>query len=399
MNDDEMAIADLLVQLGRDEVGDGRGVNLPLHQTSTMLFDTMAAFEAAKASRYEPGALYYGRYGTPASFELETALAKLDGADHCVAVSSGLTALTIAATTFVEAGSEIVVADSVYGPTRAFCDNVLRRFGIGVSYFDPMNLDDLDAKMNARTSAVLFEAPASQTFEVPNIEAIAARANHNGAVSILDGTWATPLYCRPMRLGVDIVAHSGSKFISGHADVMIGFMTCRAPHYAALRKMALLFGDRAGSMDVYLSLRGLRTLEVRLQRSSQSARRIAEWLQAHPAVKAVLHPALPSCPGHDNWRRQFSGASGLFSFVLHETDISKVHSFIDGLAMFSIGLSWGGYESLAVSLSPHALRTATPWTEEGALVRLSIGLEDADTLINDLSSNMSHLALAREGEP
>lgn len=384
-----------LVTLGRrgasDRSGKGQPVNLPLYQCSTMLFKSLAEFEEAREQRYETGTLYYGRYGSPSSFELEDMMAKLEGGYGCVSVSSGLTAMTIAIMAMVKAGDHILVADTVYGPTRMFCDNVLARFGITVSYFDPMTVTDVTAQSRQETRAVVFEAPGSGTFEVPDIAAIAKAAKDLGAVAILDATWATPVFCKPLALGVDIVVHSGSKYIMGHADGMIGFIISTQEYHASVRKMALAFGDRAGSMDIFLALRGLRTLALRMRHHDTSGRQIAQWLQQQPQVSRVLHPALADCPGHDNWRRDFSGAGALFSVVLKTADKEKVRAFVDGLEHFAIGLSWGGFESLVLPVDPSALRTATRWTEQGSLVRFNIGNEDVNDLIKDLETHLSHL--------
>lgn len=391
MSSGETKLTDALAHLGRNPAISGRAVNLPIYQSSTMLFDTLAEFEQAREERYEQAVLYYGRYGNPASFELESMMAALEGGDGCVSLSSGLTAVTVAIMAAAKAGSHVLVADNVYGPTRLFCDNVLTRYGVEVTYFDPMIGEELSALMRDNTSAVMFEAPGSGTFEVPDIPAIARAARAGGAVSLLDATWATPVFCRPLELGVDVVVHSGSKYISGHADAMIGFIVCRSAHYNEMRKMALAFGDRAGANDIFLALRGLRTLELRMHRHHESGLKIANWLAAQSSVARILHPAFESCPGHDFWRRDFSGAGGLFSVVLKPVGEDQVRAFIDDLKMFSVGLSWGGFESLALPVKPAAMRTVTEWSAEGPVVRFNIGHEDPESLIEDLSQAARHL--------
>lgn len=390
MSRKKLNLANALSHLGRPTSGSGRPVNLPLMQGSTLLFDTLADFENARDSRYRPDVLYYGRYGNPASFQLENMLADLEGADHCISVSSGLTAVTLALMAATKANGHVLVADNVYGPTRLFCDTVLVGFGVQVTYFDPMLGARLAAMLQPDTSAVMFEAPGTGTFEVPDIPAIAKVARDHGAVSILDGTWATPVFCRPIKLGVDIVAHSGSKYIGGHSDTMIGFIVCNAEHYLRMRKTVLAFGDRAGAQDVFLSLRGLRTLEIRMKHHEAAAMKIATWLSRQPQVKKILHPAFPDCPGHEFWSRDFEGSSGIFSVLFKSGDNNRLNRFIDGLKMFGLGVSWGGFESLALPVDPAALRTATPWTETGQLVRLSIGNEDPGDLIADLRQSMRH---------
>lgn len=379
------SLANALSHLGRQTSGNGRPVNLPLMQGSTLLFDTLADFENARDSRYRPDVLYYGRYGNPASFQLENMMAEIEGADHCISVSSGLTAVTMALMAATKANAHVLVADNVYAPTRLFCDTVLAGFGVQVTYFDPMSGARLAAMLQPNTAAVMFEAPGTGTFEVPDIPAIAKVAREHGAVSILDGTWATPVFCRPIKLGVDIVAHSGSKYIGGHADTLIGFIVCNAAHYLKMRKMALAFGDIAGAHDIFLSLRGLRTLEIRMRHFEAAALKIATWLSGQPQVKKVLHPAFPDCPGHEFWSRDFRGSSGIFSVLFDCADKNKLRRFIDNLKMFGLGVSWGGFESLALPMDPAPVRTATPWAERGQLVRFNIGLEDTDDLISDLA--------------
>lgn len=390
MSRKKLNLANALSQLGRQKSGNGRPVNLPLMQGSTLLFDTLADFENARDSRYRPDVLYYGRYGNPASFQLENMLADLEGADHCISVSSGLTAVTMALMAATKANSHVLVADNVYAPTRLFCDTVLAGFGVQVAYFDPMLGARLAAMLQPNTAAVMFEAPGTGTFEVPDIPAIAKVARDHGAVSILDGTWATPVFCRPIKLGVDIVAHSGSKYIGGHSDTLIGFIVCNAEHYLRMRKTVLAFGDRAGAQDVFLSLRGLRTLAMRMKHHEAAAMKIATWLSRQPQVEKILHPAFPDCPGHEFWSRDFKGASGIFSVLFKSGDKNRLTRFIDGLNMFGLGVSWGGFESLALPVDPTEVRTATPWTETGQLVRLSIGNEDPGELIADLRQSMRH---------
>jgi len=373
-----------LVHMGRGPAADGRAVNLPIVQGSTMLFDTLASFEQARETRYEKGTLYYGRYGNPASFELEHTLATLEGGHGCISVSAGLTAVTLALMGATKTGDHILVADNVYGPTRAFCETVLRRFGVDVSFFDPMIGRDIAVLMRANTSTIMFEAPGSGTFEIPDIPAIAAAARAHGALSIIDGTWATPIFCQPIKLGVDVVVHSGSKYIGGHADSMIGFIVCNEAAYAPMRKMALAVGDKAGSQDVFLSLRGLRTLEMRMAHANDAGFKVAAWLKDRPQVLRMLHPAFADCPGHENWKRDFTGAAGLFSAVFRPCSDAQLHAFIDAMDMFGVGVSWGGFESLVLPVVP--LRTATSWDREGRVVRFSIGHENTDSLIENIEN-------------
>lgn len=381
-----------LIHLGRDNQSSGRAVNLPMYQASTMLFNTLEEFEAARSSKYEKGTLYYGRYGTPATFELEKMMSELEQGAGCIAVSSGLTACVISLMAFAEAGANVLVADTVYGPTRMFCDNVLTRYGVSVTYFDPMVGAGLADLIQENTQAVFFEAPGSSTFEVPDIPAITAVTKKAGITSILDGTWSTPLYCQPLMLGVDVVVHSGSKYISGHSDAMLGFIVTAAEEdYHKARKMSLSFGDRAGANDVFLALRGLRTLSVRLRQHSENTLKCITWLEKQPEVVRILHPSHSDCPGHEFWLRDFKGASGLFSVVFKAGTEEKVRTVVNNLTLFGIGLSWGGFESLAIPVDPTPFRTATTWVSEGPIIRFNIGLEDADSLISDLDAAFTFL--------
>ena len=382
--------ADALAQLGRGPAVSGRSVNLPIDQSSTLLFDTLAEFEAARSSRYEQGTLYYGRYGNPVTFELERMVTRLEGGHGCITVAAGLTAVTLALMGAAKAGDHLLVADNIYEPTRGFCNSVLTRYGVEVEYFDPMIGEGLSTLMRPETAAVMFEAPGSGTFEVPDIPAIAHVARKHGAISILDGTWATPIFCQPLRLGVDVVVHSGSKYIGGHADAMIGFIVCNEATYAPMRKTTLAFGDKAGAQDIFLALRGLRTLEMRMKHAQSASLTVARWLADQPQTLKLLHPAFPDCPGHEHWRRDFDGASGLFSVLFKPCSEAQMHAFVDALAMFKVGVSWGGFESLVLPVKPN--RTAKPWTEDGRVVRFSIGHESTDSLIADLAQALPHLS-------
>ncbi|WP_191602122.1 cystathionine beta-lyase [Marinomonas algicola] len=392
MKSSDKNLTNALIHLGRDNQSNGRSVNLPIHQASTMLFNTLEEFEEARSTRYDMGTLYYGRYGTPATFELENTMTHLEQGAGCVAVSSGLTACVISIMSFIKAGDHILVADTVYGPTRAFCDNVLSAYGVDVTYFDPLIGADVDQFIQDNTQVVFFEAPGSSTFEVPNIPAISEAARKSGAVSILDGTWATPLYCQPLKLGVDVVVHSGSKYLSGHSDAMLGFIVSSSKeHYRTTRKMSLFIGDRVGGNDVFLALRGLRTLSVRLRQHAENTQKCLDWLAQQSEVERILYPAHPDCPGHEFWQRDFAGATGLFSVIFKPGYETQIRTMINSLSLFGIGLSWGGFESLAIPVDPSPFRTATTWSSEGPVVRFHIGLEDPESLILDLENGFKFL--------
>lgn len=385
-----MSINHDLLHLGRPE-GPVRPVNTPIEMASTYLFDSLADYEAARAARFEPGTLNYGRYGTQSTFALEAMMAKLEGGHGCVAVSSGLTAVTMAIMPFVSSGCHILIANSVYGPTRGFCSDVLSRMAVTAEYFDPMIGADIASLLRPETSAIVLETPGSGTFEVPDLRAIAAVARKAGVVTIVDNTWATPTYLRPLELGLDISVHSGTKYLSGHSDVMIGLITANEACFDRIRRSTLAFGERASPTEIFLTLRGLRTLGVRMERHAASGIKVANWLANQKRVRSVLHPALPDCPGHDIWKRDFDGAAGVFSFIMDPVTKPALADFIDKLELFGIGLSWGGFESLILPVDVSAVRTAPRWSQDGQIIRLSIGLDDPDALITDLAAGFDRL--------
>ncbi len=387
-------ISDDLVQMGRPDRIDGRHVNLPPELGSTIVFDTFAEFEAARDARYDSGTMYYGRYGNEATFKLETMLGRLEKADAVTLTSSGVAAITMALLTFARPGMHLLVADHVYGNTRGFCETVLKRMGIEIEYFDPMIGGAIRDLLRDTTCAVMFEAPGSGTFEVPDIPAIAKATQAAGVPSILDSTWATPIFCQPITLGVDVIVASMSKYLSGHSDCMMGMIASTQQYAKDIRKTTMAIGDKTGSQEVFLALRGLRTLKMRMEYFDKAGRDMAQWFAEQPQVKSVLHPAFENCPGHANWARDFSGASGLFGVVFHESSDDQIRAFVDTLHHFGIGVSWGGYESLVLPVTP--VRSAGTWAESGQLVRFNIGLEDLDTLKADLAAALPHLNTAPE---
>lgn len=380
---------DHLVQAGRPPREEGRHVNMPLELGSTMVFDTLDAFEAARDARYESGTMYYGRYGNAAVYELENMLAKMEGADGVTLTSSGVAAVTMPLMAFTTPGSHILVADHVYGNTRAFCGGVLTQQGVDVEYYDPMIGAAINTLIRDNTALVMFESPGSGTFEVPDIPAIAAAARERGVISIIDNTWASPLLVQPLKLGVDVVVYSGSKYLMGHSDGMLGVIAARGAHAARIRKTVMAIGDKTGGQEVFLALRGMRTLKLRMNHVEKAALNMARWFADLPQVKTVLHPALPDCPGHAHWKRDYSGSSGLFGVVFHPCEDCQIRTFVDALHHFGIGVSWGGFESLALPVTP--VRTSTIWDEPGQLVRFNIGFEDIDSLKADIEAALPHL--------
>lgn len=374
-----------LVSAGRHP-GDNHGfVNPPVFHASTVLFPSVDAM-AGRSSRYT-----YGRRGTPTLEALEEALMALEGAAATVLAPSGLAAISIALLSVLEAGDELLMTDSVYQPTRHFCDTVLKRFGVQTRYFDPLIGADIAGLMGERTRAVFLEAPGSLTFEMQDIPAIAAAAKARGATVLMDNTWASPLFFQPLAHGIDLSIQAGTKYIVGHSDVMIGTVAANRETAKRLRDTHGAMGMAAGPDDVYLAQRGLRTLSVRLERHQRNALKIARWLEARPEVARVLYPALESDPGHTIWKRDFSGASGLFSIVLKDVAFDRVKAMLDGLELFGLGYSWGGFESLALFADPRSYRTATKWQAEGPLVRFHVGLEDPEDLIADLAAGFDRL--------
>jgi len=381
-----------LVTSGRDPQAYHGYVNPPVYHASTLLYPT-AEDQVAHRGRYS-----YGRRGTPTSEALENALVALEG-DGCAGVAllpSGLAAISTALLATVGSGDHILVTDSAYLPTRLVCNGVLKRMGVETTYYDPLLGDGIAALFKPNTRAVFVEAPGSQSFEMQDIPAIAKVAHDKGALVIMDNTWATPLYFRAMDKGVDLSIQAGTKYIGGHADVMFGCVAANAHTVARLKETTFSMGLCVGPDDMFLAMRGLRTLALRLERHHQSGLKVARWLQQREEVLRVLHPALPSDPGYGLWQRDFTGACGLFSVVLKPCAQSAVYALMNELTLFGMGYSWGGFESLIISFDCSAYRTATTWAPGGPTLRLHIGLEDPDDLIADLDRGFTAFAAAKE---
>jgi cystathionine beta-lyase len=310
---------------------------------------------------------------------------------------SGVAAVVTALLSILKPGDELLMVDSAYGPTRAFCEGFLKEFGVATRYYDPLIGQDIAALCSEKTRAIFLESPGSLTFEVQDIPAIVAVAKGRGIATLIDNTWATPLLLPALGLGVDISIIACTKYIVGHSDAMLGSVTANAAHWPALRRRALGLGQMASPDDAWLGARGLRTLDIRLTRQGESSVEIARWLESRPEVRRVLHPALPSCPGHDVFVRDFRGPAGLFSIELAEPSDKARTAFIDALALFGIGYSWGGYESLALPVDPGRLRTAAAWKDRGPLVRFNIGLEDRADLIADIDQALDQWRAALKG--
>ena len=378
-----------LVTAGRHDRARRGIVNPPVWRASTILFEDVADLRAAVKTPNDR--LYYGRRGTPTQWSLAEALTELEpGAAGTMLYPSGVAAIVGALQAVLKPGDELLMVDSAYDPTRAFCTHVLVPLGITTRYYDPLIGSGIADVVSEKTRAIFLESPGSLTMEVQDIPAIVAVARERGIVTLIDNTWATPVLFPAMAHGIDFSILSCTKYIGGHSDLMMGSVTASAAHWDRLRRTAQLHGQCVGPDDAWLTSRGLRTLGARLKAHGENGLTVAHWLKEQPEIARVLHPALPDCPGHAYWKRDFKGASGLFSFVFNGGDDAARTRFIDALTHFGIGFSWGGYESLALPIEPVSIRTATSWQSEGPLVRLHIGLEDPADLIRDLASALEH---------
>jgi cystathionine beta-lyase len=371
---------------GRRKEWRGRLVNPPVERASTILFDQAAELDG---NRPALGVYRYGLQGTATQWALSEALTELEpGAAGTALYSSGLAAITMPLLALLSPGDELLAPDNVYGPTRRFCDTILQRFGVATRYYDPLVGAGIADLIGEATRAILLESPGSLTMEVQDVPAICGTARSRGVVTLLDNTWATPLLFPAIAAGVDVTILAATKYVGGHADVLLGTATATGKYYEPLQTATWDLGQAVSPDDAWLVSRGLRTMGVRLKQHEESALKVAEWLKAQPQVGLVLHPALPDCPGHEIWKRDFKGSSGLFSFELKGANRDQRNAFVDRLELFGIGYSWGGYESLAMPVNPH--RTVTDSPAEN-LIRLHIGLEDADDLIADLAESLRRL--------
>ncbi len=374
-----------LVHAGRHPFEQHGFINTPIYRGSTVLFPTYADLLARNA-RFS-----YGTVGTPTTEALETAWSEIAGAEGTVLAPSGLAAIALALLTVAKSGDHILVTDSVYRPTRNFCDTILQRLGVETTYYDPLIGAGIESLIRPNTRAIFLESPGSQSLEFQDVPAIVAVAQAKEIPTILDNTWATPLFFPSHAHGIDLAVEAGTKYLSGHSDLLLGLVSANATWFKRLRATFDAFAMCAGPEDIFLALRGLRTLELRLREAERQGLAIAEWLVKRPEVAQVLHPALPTCPGHAIWRRDFSGSSGLFSIVLKPCSDEAVAALLDGLQLFGMGYSWGGYESLVVPFDCRTYRTATQFDPPGPALRFSIGLEDPQDLIADLEAAFARL--------
>ena len=386
--DSSQRTATRLVTAGRDPQAHFGFVNPPVFHASTVLYPN-AADQVAHRSRYQ-----YGRRGTPTTEALEQALMAIDG-PACAGVSllpSGLAAISTALFAAVSTGDHLLVTDTAYRPTRILCESILKRFGVETTYYDPAIGAGIEKLFRPNTRAVFTEAPGSQSFEMQDIPAIASVAHARDALVLMDNTWATPLYFDAFGKGVDLSIQAGTKYLGGHSDIMFGTVSANERAIGRLKDTAGTLGLCAGPDDVFLALRGFRTLGVRLAQHQASALQIARWFEQRPEVLRVLHPALESNPGHALWKRDFTGACGLFGLVLRPMPEKAVHAFMDELTLFGMGYSWGGFESLVIQFDCAEYRTATQWQPGGPTLRFHIGLEDVNDLIADLERGFAAMA-------
>jgi cystathionine beta-lyase len=374
-----------LLHLGRDPQAQHGFVNTPIYRGSTVIFPTVEELLAYDRE------YTYGRRGTPTVAALTSAITALEGGHKSWVAPSGLAAVTLVLMAFAEAGGEILITDSVYQPVRRVANRLLARLGVEARYYDPAIGAGISELITGRTRLVIAESPGSQTFEMQDLPAIAEACRARNVWLAFDNTWATPLYFKPLTHGADVTIQAATKYVVGHADAMLGIVTANERAAPLIARAHEDLGLCAGPEDCFLALRGLRSMAVRLARHQVSGIEIARWLEARPEVERVLHPALPSHPGHALWRRDFTGASGLFSAVLKPCPDKALAAMLDGLALFGMGYSWGGYESLVVPFDPRPNRTATAWTANGPALRFHIGLDDPEDLKADLAAGFERL--------
>ncbi len=378
----------LLATLGCSPEDHQGVVNTPVYRASTVVIPTLEDFD--KAMRGEVKS--YGRYGTRSNRELEESLAALEGADHAMVFPSGLNAIWAALGAFASSGDHILMIDCAYSPARRICTEELKRFGIETTFFDPAIGAGIAALVRPTTRLIYLESPGFLTMEVVDIPVITEIAHHHGLIVVCDNTWATPLHIKPFELGIDISLHSGTKYVSGHSDILLGILTFKEQHRKALERYANNVGAATSGDVCYLAQRGLRTMALRLEQHQESALRVAGWLAHRPEVEAVLYPALPGDPGHELWKRYYTGACGLFSFVLKQSYPREVLArMLDNMQLCSMGFSWGGFETLLIPIDPRPVRAVSKWPYEGQAFRIHVGLEHVDDIIEDLEKGFERL--------
>jgi cystathionine beta-lyase len=376
------------VHLGRDSETSRGFINLPAWRGSTVLHPDVSTLRS-RGQRYT-----YGTHGTPTTDALCEAWSEIAGAAGTVLVPTGLFAIIASLTTALSAGDHLLMTDAVYQPARYYCDTILKRMGVETTYYDPAIGAGIGALMRSNTRAVFVEAPGSESLDMQDVPAIAAIGRESGACIIMDNTWATPLFFSPHAHGVDLAIDAGTKYLSGHSDLLLGLVSANKSWFPRLHRTVDALAVPPGPEDVYLALRGLRTMDMRLREAERQALGLAHWLEERAEVQRVIHPALPDYPGHEIWKRDFTGSSGLFSVVLQPVAERAVDAMIDGLELFGIGYSWGGFASLVVPFDCRKYRTATQWAPGGPTLRFSVGFEDLDDLKDDLDRGFARLRAA-----
>ncbi|MBK6897148.1 MAG: cystathionine beta-lyase [Alphaproteobacteria bacterium] len=378
-----------LVHMGRNPDAYFGLANLPVGRVSTIMYPSLEAYENPSHK------FRYGRVGNPASEAFETAIAELEEGCNAITASSGLGAITTAILAFVKSGDHLLMCDGIYPPTRQFCDDTLRRMGVEVEYYDPLIGKGIEKRIRKNTTLIYMESPCSATFEVQDVPAIAAAAKKHGVMTMIDNSWSGGLLFKPIRHGVNVSVQSATKYIGGHSDLTMGVAVADTEKtYKTLKRGAVNIGAFASPDDLWLALRGLRTMAVRMKQNAQNAMVVAQWLEKQPEIKRVFYPPLKNDPSHKLWKRDFSGANGLLAILLKEAPKKAASDFVNGLELFPIGSSWGGYESLLQPQYLEKYRSAVPWTEKGACLRLQIGLEDPEDLIVDLEKGLERFRKA-----
>jgi len=384
----------VIASIGRNKKYTHGAVNTPVYHASTLTFDTVKEMKNSYSTRHK-GGLSYGRRGNPTTYALSDAMCDLEGADGCFLYPSGLAAITGAILSFAGAGDHILMADGVYEPTRGLAHNILKKCGIDVTFYDPLIGADIAGLIQENTKIIFVESPCSVTMEIQDIPAITKAAKDKDVMVMMDNTWGTPLHFKPFDFGVDVSIHAGTKYIVGHSDAMLGTVSTKQKHYEQLCDMSYQMGYCISPDDAFLALRGIRTLKLRLEQHEKNAYVIAKWLEARPEVDHIRHPAFETCPGHAHWKRDFTGANGLFSFVLKQGHEAETTAMMEGMEHIKMGFSWGGYESLILTYyGINNYRTATGWNAAGPLMRLHVGLEDPEDLIADLERGFQRFKAA-----
>ena len=386
----------ILEHTGRDPAKNFGIVNPPVYHASTVIFPSLKTLLETRVDRASGAfeGITYGREGTPTTRAFEEAITQLEGGYRAVTLPCGLGAIATSLMAFLKSGDHLLMPDQLYAPARQFCDDVLAKFGVEVTYYDGVIAGEIAALMKPNTTVVYLESPGSLTFEIQDVPAIARVAKQRGATVLMDNTWASPIFFHPLAHGVDVVIHAATKYISGHSDLMLGVAVCNEATLVPVKKTASTAGYCGGPDDIYMALRGLRTLGVRMRRHYESALAVAAWLQKRPEVHRVHYPALPEDPGYGIWKRDFLGASGLFGFTLKSYSDSAFAAFLDHMELFKLGYSWGGYESLMVPTYPSTLRSSTRWDAPGPSVRIHVGLENVGDLVDDLKRGFARLRAA-----